>query len=86
MLSIAQITIPGNIFDYLDYLAPEAPLPIGSRVWVKLRGKRILGVVVGIASVEAVTYKLSPIEEVIDDAPVLSERLLKLARWLAEYY
>lgn len=86
MLKIVQVTIPGRIFEYLDYLAPSQPVNIGCRVKVTLRGSVNIGIVVGISEVESIAYKVQPVLEVLDEQPVISSKLLKLARWMADYY
>lgn len=86
MPNIIQVTIPGNIFDYLDYLAPEYTVEIGMRVIVKLRNKDVIGLVSGRAQVDNLPYKLRPIEKLIDGHAILPPELLKLAHWISDYY
>lgn len=86
MPEIVQVTIPGNIFDYLDYLPPQRKLTIGARVRVKLRGKELVGLVMGQCQDDAITYKLQPLLEILDEQAILDEHMLKLAKWLGNYY
>lgn len=86
MIKIIHVTLPGNIFDYLDYAAPSEPLPIGVRVKVSFRGKPVLGLVTGQRKEASLPYRLQPIVEIVDSVPILSEPLIKLMFWLSEYY
>jgi primosomal protein N' (replication factor Y) len=57
----------------------------GVRVLVPFGARRAVGIVVALASVSA-HPKLKPILAVIDPQPVLDESLLRLCRWLEDYY
>jgi primosomal protein N' (replication factor Y) (superfamily II helicase) len=60
---------------------------IGARVLVPFSGQRLMGVVVRVhddalpAGVEA-----KPVQQVLDDAALLPEELMQLAKWIAQYY
>src|SRR5213083_2717207 len=72
----------------LDYLVPETlaeRVGIGSRVRVPFRDKSALATVVAVLE-HSETRGLRPIEAVVGDAPILSEQLLELARWISVYY
>ena len=58
---------------------------IGGRVLVPFREQRLSGVVVGLHDREP-AVKTKPILQVLDSAPVLDESLMRLAKWIAEYY
>ncbi|HKW68639.1 MAG TPA: primosomal protein N' [Terriglobales bacterium] len=58
---------------------------IGGRVLVPFREQRLSGVVVSLHDCEP-SVKTKPVLQVLDTAPVLDERLMRLARWIAEYY
>jgi len=72
----------------LDYAVPEpwtSKVHIGSRVKVPLRSREILATVVALVDTPSVPNPKS-ISELISEIPILNDRLLKLARWMAEYY
>ena len=58
---------------------------VGSRVRVPFRDKSALATVVAIPE-QSEAKGIRPIEAIIGDAPVLSEQLLELARWIGTYY
>jgi primosomal protein N' (replication factor Y) len=58
---------------------------IGGRVLVPFREQRLSGVVVALHDREP-AVKTKPVLQVLDTAPVLDAALMRLARWIAEYY
>lgn len=59
----------------------------GVRVIAPFRNEKLIGVVTAVEGVmppEGVEVR--PLEAVLDDAPLLSEELLSLADWMAQYY
>src|SRR2546428_13587380 len=83
-----RVIIDRAIHRELDYLVPE-PLAervgVGSRVRVPFRDKSTLATVVA-ALDRSDAESIRPIEAVIGEAPILSEQLLELARWISAYY
>jgi primosomal protein N' (replication factor Y) (superfamily II helicase) len=72
----------------LDYAVPEPwtnNVHIGSRIKVPLRSREILATVVAVVDTPSVPDPKS-ILELVSETPILNDRLLKLARWMAEYY
>ena len=72
----------------LDYLVPESladRVGVGSRVRVPFRDKSALATVVAVPE-HSEAKGIRPIEALIGEAPVLSEELLELARWISAYY
>jgi primosomal protein N' (replication factor Y) len=66
-------------------VADEATPVVGGRVVVPFRQQRLTGIVVELHDRKpSVTIK--PILSAIDLHPVLDEQLLRLGRWIAEYY
>jgi len=62
-----------------EYLRP------GIRVAVQLRKHLATGFVVGTSS-EAPQKNIKPIRDILDSEPLFDENLLKLTRWIADYY
>src|SRR5881398_1935907 len=83
-----RVIIDRPIHRELDYLVPQ-PLAervgVGSRVRVPFRDKSTLATVVA-ALDHSEAESIRPIEAVIGEAPILSEQLLELARWISAYY
>ena len=86
--SYARVIIDRSIHRELDYLIPELlaeKIGIGSRVRVPFREKSALATVVGLLD-ETDAEGIRPIEALVGDRPVLSEKLIELARWMSAYY
>lgn len=83
-----RVIIDRAIHRELDYSVPEnlaARVGIGSRLRVPFRDKSALATVVALPE-QSEAKGIRPIEAVVGDAPVLSEQLLALARWIGTYY
>jgi primosomal protein N' (replication factor Y) (superfamily II helicase) len=86
--SIAEIVLPLPVNKTFHYFIPEKlndEIEIGKRVLVSLGQKNVIGYVVNFVA-ESEQKNLKNILKVIDREPLLSEELLKLAYWLADYY
>jgi primosomal protein N' (replication factor Y) len=84
----ARVIIDRAIHRELDYSVPETlaeRVGVGSRVRVPFRDKHALATVVAIVD-QSDAEGIRPIEAIVGDAPVLSEQLLELARWMSAYY
>jgi len=83
-----RVIIDRAIHRELDYLVPETlaeRVGVGSRVRVPFRDKSTLATVVA-ALDHSEAEGIRPIEGVIGEAPIFSEQLLELARWISAYY
>ncbi len=58
----------------------------GSRVIVPFRNEKLIGVVTALEAKAPVDFEVRFIEAVLDEEPLLSEHLLELGRWAAQYY
>ena len=88
---VAQVVFSEAPFGPYDYEVPEpmrGDLAAGMRVKVPLgRGnQRRVGYCVDVGSPASTSRNLKLILSVMDDHVLLSPLMLKLARWLAEYY
>jgi primosomal protein N' (replication factor Y) len=86
--SYARVVIDRSIHRELDYLIPELlveKVSIGSRVRVPFRERSALATVVALLE-ETEASGIRPIEALVGDKPVLSRKLIELARWMAVYY
>jgi primosomal protein N' (replication factor Y) len=60
---------------------------VGARVLVPFSGQRLMGVVVRVHSDSpAPGIEVKPVQQVLDDAALLPEELMRLAEWIAQYY
>src|SRR5213075_3555774 len=83
-----RVIIDRAIHRELDYSVPEnlaGRVGVGSRLRVPFRDKSALATVVAILE-HSDAKGVRPIEATIGDAPILSEQLLELARWIGTYY
>src|SRR5712692_347244 len=86
--SYIRVIIDRAIHRELDYLVPETlaeRVSVGSRVRVPFRDKSALATVVAVLE-QSDAAGIRPIEAIVGEAPVLSEQLLELARWMSTYY
>ncbi|HEY6228374.1 MAG TPA: primosomal protein N' [Verrucomicrobiae bacterium] len=85
---IARVTLEMAIRKEFDYSIPEefaGKVGIGSRVKVPFGNRQILGNVTALVK-ESPHSNLRPILKVIGGAPLLTPKILKLARWISDYY
>ena len=83
-----RVIIDRAIHRELDYAVPEnltGRIGVGSRVRVPFRDKSALATVVALLE-QTEAKGIRPIEAIIGEAPVLSEQLLELARWISTFY
>src|SRR5258707_13890384 len=85
---IARVTLELALRKEFDYLIPpnlEEQIDVGSRVQVPFGQRKVLGCVTGLAE-ESDHAKLKPILKVIGAQTLVTPGVLKLARWIADYY
>jgi len=86
--SYVRVIIDRAIGRELDYAVPEGLMNrvgVGSRVRVPFREKSALATVVAVAE-QSEAKGIRLIEAVVGEAPILSEQLLELGRWISAYY
>jgi primosomal protein N' (replication factor Y) len=86
--SYVRVIIDRAIHRELDYAVPEGLMNrvgVGSRVRVPFREKSALATVVAVTE-ESEAKGIRLIEAVVGEAPILSEQLLELGRWISTYY
>jgi len=85
---IARVTLELALRKEFDYLIPDeldGQVDLGSRVQVPFGSRKVLGCVTGMAE-ESGHSKLRPILKVLGEQTLVTPNILKLARWLADYY
>jgi primosomal protein N' (replication factor Y) len=83
-----RVIVDRAIHRELDYSVPETlaeRVGVGSRLRVPFRDRSALATVVAILD-HSDAKGIRPIEALIGEAPILSEPLLELARWIGSYY
>jgi primosomal protein N' (replication factor Y) len=94
---VATVVLPGGPAGEFDYLAPaglvagerpERRIEPGRRVRVPLgrSNRSVVGYCVALANKLAGQRKLKSVSAVLDCQPLLSPAMLRLTRWMAEYY
>src|ERR1039457_4584302 len=85
---IARVTLEIALRKEFDYIIPPEladQVDVGSRVQVPFGSRKVLGCVTGLAE-ESAHAKLKPILKVIGEQTLVTPKVLKLARWIGEYY
>ena len=85
---LVDVAIPLPIKDPYTYRISEElakNIQIGCRVRVPFRNRSIVGYAVGLDSQKSIE-KTKDITEVVDSEPIISDHLLRLAKWMSEYY
>lgn len=83
-----QIAVNLPIKSVFDYSVPsflQEKLAPGKRVWVPFGKRTIVGCIVGIMDKTKIK-RTKDIKEIIDEEPLISEEMLELTRWMADYY
>jgi primosomal protein N' (replication factor Y) len=86
--SVAFVEQPWGPYDYAVPANLAAKLKAGQRVQVPLgKGNRsVVGYCTAMASKPVGRRPLKPISRVVDELPLLSPAMLRLAEWMADYY
>ena len=83
-----EVALPVPVFQTFTYAVdrePANPLVRGTRVIVPVRKRHAVGICTGTS--EATSVKAPrPIVDVPDAQPVFSEPMMRLCRWMSEYY
>ena len=85
---IARVSLEIALRKEFDYAIPPGlvgQVDVGSRVQVPFGPRKVLGCVTALAEESAQT-KLKPIIKVIGAQTLVTPKVLKLARWIADYY
>jgi primosomal protein N' (replication factor Y) len=77
-----------QVFTYAVNGAGSGDGPVvGARVLVPFSGQRLMGVVVRVHDdAPAEGFEIKPVQQVLDEAALLPDELMKLAGWIASYY
>ncbi|HEX7727618.1 MAG TPA: primosomal protein N' [Terracidiphilus sp.] len=82
-----QVALPVPLDRVFTYAVPAHLDPArGVRVIAPFRTEKLIGVVTGFTDSAPQDFEIRSIESVIDAEPILSDHLLSLAEWIAQYY
>ena len=85
---IAKVAVELPLDDPLDYRIPIALQPhcaVGQRVMVPVGRRELLGYIVDLTFHSSVSG-LKSLSEILDDTPLVSPDLLRLTKWVSDYY
>ena len=85
---IARVSLEIALRKEFDYSIPTEladQIEVGTRVQVSFGARKIFGTVTALAE-ESAHAKLKPILKVIGAQTLVTPKVLKLARWIGEYY
>src|SRR5689334_8457116 len=88
LVSVALPTPLRRTFDYLVPNSPAHPLAPGVRVRVSLGKRESIGIVTHAPRMETLddARRYKPIDEVLDESPLLARDTLALCEFASEYY
>ncbi len=85
---LVDIALPVPMNRTFTYQVPPELIPsvqLGRRVLVPFGRKKLSGIVVGFPE-RSTLQTIRPLIDVLDTTPTFSEEMLKLTRWISEYY
>lgn len=89
-MSYADIILPVPLNSLFTYAIPTdmaESVAFGKRVLVSFGPKNhYVGIIVRLHDNKPTTYKVKPIEQVLDNTPLLLESQLRLWQWISDYY
>src|SRR5512140_2060111 len=92
MPAFCQVAVPVPLEGPFTYRVParlDDAVAAGVRVLVPFGARKLTGIVLSLCDAPPESVKaeeIREVEQVLDGAPVLTEELLELGRWTAEYY
>jgi primosomal protein N' (replication factor Y) (superfamily II helicase) len=87
MPGYCEVALPVPLDRTFTYAVRTGEVPLrGARVIVPFRNEKLIGVVTGTDAQAPPEREVRFLEVVLDEEPLLSEPLLRLAEWIAEYY
>src|ERR1035437_5705846 len=82
-----EVALPVPLDRTFTYAVREGQLPRrGARVIAPFRNEKLIGVVTAVNAKAPADFEVRFLEAVLDDEPLLSDDLLALGEWMAQYY
>jgi primosomal protein N' (replication factor Y) len=87
MPAYCEVALPVPLDRTFTYAVREGQLPLrGARVIAPFRNEKLIGVVTAINTKAPADFEVRFLEAVLDEEPLLSDSLLALGEWMAQYY
>lgn len=87
MPAYCEVALPVPLDRTFTYAVRDGQRPQrGTRVIAPFRNEKLIGVVTALSDTQPAEFEARFLEAVLDDEPLLSEHLLALAEWIAQYY
>ncbi len=87
MPAYCEIALPVPLDRTFTYAVREGQLPLrGARVIAPFRNEKLIGVVTALNARAPADFEVRYLEAVLDEEPLLSDSLLALGEWMAQYY
>jgi primosomal protein N' (replication factor Y) len=87
MPAYCEVALPIPLDRMFTYAVREGQRPRrGARVIAPFRNEKLIGVVTAIDAKAPAEFEVRYLEAVLDEEPLLSDSLLALAEWMAQYY
>src|ERR1700761_1995221 len=87
MSSFCDVALPVPLDQTFTYSVSGVTPVAGARVLVPFSGQRLMGVVIRVHDEEPTDgFEVKPVQQVLDEAALLPDELMELARWIASYY
>jgi primosomal protein N' (replication factor Y) len=91
MKEIVEVAVGLPVFKTFHYHIPEKmrdSLRIGMRVLVPFKGRKVTGFSIDLLEQppKGVEEKLREVEDLLDEAPLIDTQMLRLYRWVSDYY
>lgn len=89
MPAYCEVALPVPLDRTFTYAVREGQQPQrGARVIVPFRNEKLIGIITGLSDIASPDFQIRHLEAVLDQdgEPLLSEHLMKLGEWIAQYY
>jgi primosomal protein N' (replication factor Y) len=86
MALFCDVALPVPLDQTFTYAVNGVVPVVGARVLVPFSGQRLMGVVVKVHEDAPEGVEVKPVQQVLDEAALLPDELMKLAGWIAQYY
>jgi primosomal protein N' (replication factor Y) len=87
MPAYCEVALPVPLDRTFTYAIGADRRPVrGARVIAPFRSEKLIGIVTVADTAAPTEFEARELEAVLDEEPILSEHLLKLAEWIAQYY
>jgi primosomal protein N' (replication factor Y) len=87
MPAYCDVALPVPLDRPFTYAVNGVAPAVGARVLVPFSGQRLMGVVVRVHDERpADGIEVKPVQQVLDESPLLPDELMRLAEWIAQYY